>query len=72
MYIVLVSFAIFISTRELNPLHYKNKLFHCVSLQNNPLLVTEIRDDLKSECEKFGEVKKVIVFDVSTLVVSNN
>ena len=27
--------------------------------------ITEIRDDLRKECEKFGPVKKVIVFDVS-------
>lgn len=27
--------------------------------------MNEYRDDLRSECEKFGEVKKVILFDVS-------
>ena len=35
------------------------------SLQKNPVLITELRDDIKRECEKFGEVRKVIVFDVS-------
>ena len=34
-------------------------------LQKNPELITDLRDDIKKECEKFGEVKKVIVFDVS-------
>lgn len=28
-------------------------------------MITELRDDMKAECEKFGEVRKVIVFDVS-------
>lgn len=35
------------------------------SLQKNPILITDLRDDMKAECEKFGEVRKVIVFDVS-------
>lgn len=35
-------------------------------LQKNPVLITNLRNDLKKECEnKFGEVRKVIVFDVS-------
>ena len=34
-------------------------------LQKNPVLITDFRDDIKKECEKFGEVRKVIVFDVS-------
>ena len=38
-------------------------------LQKNPVLITDFRDDIKKECEKFGEVKKVIVFDVSTYQV---
>lgn len=28
-------------------------------------MLNEYREDLRSECEKFGEVKKVILFDVS-------
>ena len=28
-------------------------------------MITELRNDMKAECEKFGEVRKVIVFDVS-------
>ena len=38
---------------------------HKFSLQKNPVLITELRNDMKAECEKFGEVRKVIVFDVS-------
>lgn len=35
-------------------------------MQKNPVLITDLRNDLKKECEdKFGEVRKVIVFDVS-------
>jgi len=34
-------------------------------LQKNPALITDLRNDMKAECEKFGEVRKVIVFDVS-------
>jgi len=32
--------------------------------QEDPLVLNEYRDDLRIECEKFGEVKKVIIFDV--------
>lgn len=35
--------------------------------QRNPVLITDLRDDIKKECEKFGEVRKVMVFDVSIL-----
>lgn len=30
-------------------------------------MLNEYREDLRSECEKFGEVKKVILFDVSLI-----
>ncbi|MEQ2213907.1 hypothetical protein XENOCAPTIV_023206, partial [Xenoophorus captivus] len=30
----------------------------------DPLVLNEYREDLRTECEKFGEVKKVILFDV--------
>lgn len=30
-------------------------------------MLNEYREDLRSECEKFGEVKKVILFDVSIM-----
>ncbi|KAJ6663318.1 hypothetical protein lerEdw1_010454, partial [Lerista edwardsae] len=29
----------------------------------DPLVLNEIREDLRTECEKFGQVKKVIIFD---------
>ncbi|KAF0038546.1 hypothetical protein F2P81_009030 [Scophthalmus maximus] len=32
-------------------------------LPEDPLELNEYREDLRSECEKFGEVKKVILFD---------
>ena len=41
------------------------------SLQKNPVLITDLRNDMKAECEKFGEVRKVIVFDVSIDSVSS-
>ena len=41
-----------------------------LSLQKNPVLITDLRNDMKAECEKFGEVRKVIVFDVSTDIIS--
>lgn len=37
----------------------------CVlALQEDPLVLNEIREDLRTECEKFGQVKKVLIFDV--------
>ena len=42
------------------------------SLQKNPILITELRDDMKAECEKYGEVRKVIVFDVSRFPCFDN
>lgn len=33
--------------------------------QADPTLITDIRDDLKQECEKFGPTKKFMIFDVS-------
>ena len=29
------------------------------------MLINEIKDDLEAECGKYGEVKKVMIFDVS-------
>lgn len=37
----------------------------CLWSQEDPLVLNEYRDDLRTECEKFGTVKKVILFDVS-------
>ncbi|XP_040298023.1 HIV Tat-specific factor 1 [Bufo bufo] len=38
-------------------------MFHPTDFEEDPLVLTEIREDLRSECEKFGQVKKVIIFD---------
>lgn len=34
-------------------------------------MLNEYREDLRVECEKFGVVKKVILFDVSSLIQKN-
>ena len=33
--------------------------------QDDPMAINEIRDDLRQECETFGVVKKILIFDVS-------
>ncbi|XP_023700115.2 17S U2 SnRNP complex component HTATSF1 [Paramormyrops kingsleyae] len=38
-------------------------MFHPSEFEEDPLVLNEIRDDLRTECEKFGQVKKVIIFD---------
>ncbi|XP_026864398.2 HIV Tat-specific factor 1 [Electrophorus electricus] len=38
-------------------------MFHPKDFEDDPLVLNEYRDDLRIECEKFGEVKKVILFD---------
>ncbi|XP_006784970.1 HIV Tat-specific factor 1 [Neolamprologus brichardi] len=38
-------------------------MFHPSDFEEDPLVLNEYREDLRSECEKFGEVKKVILFD---------
>lgn len=38
-------------------------MFHPSDFEEDPLVLNEYRDDLRSECEKFGDVKKVILFD---------
>ncbi|XP_019848654.1 PREDICTED: HIV Tat-specific factor 1-like [Amphimedon queenslandica] len=38
-------------------------LFDPKEFEVDPTLITDIRDDLREECSKFGEVKKVLVFD---------
>ncbi|KAI8498377.1 HIV Tat-specific factor 1 [Branchiostoma belcheri] len=52
------------------PLRPKNErvmiirnMFHPKDFEEDPLVLNEISDDLKSECEKFGIVKKVLIFD---------
>lgn len=41
---------------------FKN-MFDIEDFEKNPVLITDLRNDMKAECEKFGEVRKVIVFD---------
>ncbi|XP_034462483.1 HIV Tat-specific factor 1 isoform X3 [Hippoglossus hippoglossus] len=52
---------------ELRKRHEKvviiRNMFHPSDFEEDPLVLNEYRDDLRSECEKFGEVKKVILFD---------
>ncbi|KAG9478394.1 hypothetical protein GDO78_013417 [Eleutherodactylus coqui] len=38
-------------------------MFHPNDFEEDPLVLNEIREDLRSECEKFGQVKKVLIFD---------
>ncbi|XP_076875625.1 17S U2 SnRNP complex component HTATSF1 [Brachyhypopomus gauderio] len=38
-------------------------MFHPKDFEEDPLVLNEYRDDLRTECGKFGEVKKVIIFD---------
>ncbi|XP_068601123.1 17S U2 SnRNP complex component HTATSF1-like [Brachionichthys hirsutus] len=38
-------------------------MFHPSDFEEDPLVLNEYRDDLRTECEKFGDVKKVILFD---------
>lgn len=52
---------------ELRKRHEKvviiRNMFHPSDFEEDPLVLNEYREDLRSECEKFGEVKKVILFD---------
>lgn len=38
-------------------------MFHPKDFEEDPLVLNEYREDLRTECEKFGDVKKVILFD---------
>ncbi|TNM85174.1 hypothetical protein fugu_009352 [Takifugu bimaculatus] len=38
-------------------------MFHPSDFEEDPLVLNEYREDLRVECEKFGAVKKVILFD---------
>ncbi|XP_069723419.1 17S U2 SnRNP complex component HTATSF1 [Phaenicophaeus curvirostris] len=38
-------------------------MFHPKDFEEDPLVLNEIREDLRTECEKFGQVKKVLIFD---------
>ncbi|XP_064405365.1 17S U2 SnRNP complex component HTATSF1-like [Halichondria panicea] len=39
------------------------RLFDPKEFEEDPTLITDIRSDLREECEKFGIVKKIMVFD---------
>ncbi|XP_043921224.1 HIV Tat-specific factor 1 isoform X2 [Protopterus annectens] len=41
---------------------FKN-MFHPNDFEENPLDLAEIQEDLRTECEKSGQVKKIIIFD---------
>uniref|UniRef100_A0A8C4SNY0 17S U2 SnRNP complex component HTATSF1 n=1 Tax=Erpetoichthys calabaricus TaxID=27687 RepID=A0A8C4SNY0_ERPCA len=38
-------------------------MFHPKDFEEDPLVLNEISEDLRTECEKFGPVKKVVIFD---------
>uniref|UniRef100_A0A3Q3WPP1 17S U2 SnRNP complex component HTATSF1 n=1 Tax=Mola mola TaxID=94237 RepID=A0A3Q3WPP1_MOLML len=52
---------------ELRKRHEKvviiRNMFHPSDFEDDPLVLNEYREDLRTECEKFGAVKKVILFD---------
>uniref|UniRef100_A0A8C9MPE3 RRM domain-containing protein n=1 Tax=Serinus canaria TaxID=9135 RepID=A0A8C9MPE3_SERCA len=48
-------------SRCLTPL--LRNMFHPKDFEEDPLVLNEIREDLRMECEKFGQVKKVLIFD---------
>nr|XP_046266562.1 HIV Tat-specific factor 1 [Scatophagus argus]XP_046266563.1 HIV Tat-specific factor 1 [Scatophagus argus]XP_046266565.1 HIV Tat-specific factor 1 [Scatophagus argus] len=52
---------------ELRKRHEKvviiRNMFHPSDFEEDPLVLNEYREDLRTECEKFGGVKKVILFD---------
>lgn len=38
-------------------------MFNYKDFEKDPSLINDLKGDLRSECEKFGEIKKVMVFD---------
>ncbi|XP_010598346.1 17S U2 SnRNP complex component HTATSF1 [Loxodonta africana] len=38
-------------------------MFHPMDFEDDPLVLNEIREDLRVECSKFGQIKKLILFD---------
>ena len=43
----------------------RNDFIFVFFFQRNPELIQRMRDDLRDECKKYGEVKKVVIYDVS-------
>ncbi|KAM5221524.1 17S U2 SnRNP complex component HTATSF1 [Ctenodactylus gundi] len=38
-------------------------MFHPSDFEDDPLVLNEIREDLRVECSKFGQIKKLLLFD---------
>ncbi|XP_045439700.1 HIV Tat-specific factor 1 homolog [Pipistrellus kuhlii] len=38
-------------------------MFHPVDFEDDPLVLNEIREDLRVECSKFGQIRKLLLFD---------
>lgn len=38
-------------------------MFHPMDFEDDPLVLNEIREDLRVECSKFGQVRKLLLFD---------
>ncbi|XP_054450835.1 HIV Tat-specific factor 1-like [Pteronotus mesoamericanus] len=38
-------------------------MFHPMDFENDPLVLNEIREDLQVECSKFGQIRKLLLFD---------
>lgn len=38
-------------------------MFHPMDFEDDPLVLNEIREDLRVECSKFGQIKKLLLFD---------
>jgi len=46
-------------------------IFDHKAFEKDPSLITDLKNDLRSECEKYGDIKKVIVFDRNPLGVAS-
>ena len=51
---------------HLPPDMYAHCCFPLPVVQNSPAALQETREDVREECEKFGPVRKIMVFDVSS------
>ncbi|XP_050997139.1 HIV Tat-specific factor 1 [Acomys russatus] len=38
-------------------------MFHPLDFEDDPLVLNEIREDLRVECSKFGQIRKLLLFD---------
>ncbi|XP_049625037.1 HIV Tat-specific factor 1 homolog [Suncus etruscus] len=38
-------------------------MFHPKDFEDDPLILNEIREDLRAECSKFGQIRKLLLFD---------